>query len=104
MATVMQNAATVAGVGTPLTVTTETKATLSLNTSETFDGDVVFEGSLNGTDWFPYHGFVGNSAIDRFSGAKTKKMVYFKLGGLTSLRANLTRITNGSITVVGNAR
>ncbi len=103
-ATTLLNAATTAGAGTALAFTTEVGAVLAVTTSNNFDGELVFEGSADGTAYFPYEPDAPLGATPTFNGAASNRIFRFDVHGLVNLRPRVTRISSGSVTVVGNAR
>lgn len=103
-ATTLLNAATTAGAGAALTFTTEGAAVLAVTTSNNFQGELVFEGSADGVAYFPFEPMSPMGATPTFNGAASKRIFQFDVRGLANLRPNITRISSGSVTVVGNAR
>lgn len=100
------NAVTTAGPSTALDVSSVSKALLTITTSANFNGDVLFQGSMDGgTTWFAYSGRqIGTKQeVNRVSGTNSTVAVFFDVEPLTSLRANVTTISSGSVTVVGSS-
>lgn len=91
----LQNAATTIGNGDVAEVDEYNTAVVEVE--GTFEGTIVFEGSINNTTWYPIYalnfsdGSVVNSASD-------EGLYELKIGGLTHFRTRISEYTSGSIT------
>ncbi|MGQ9698525.1 MAG: hypothetical protein ACUVRO_11105 [Armatimonadota bacterium] len=86
--------------GTPLDCIGAQRALLFVTGD--FDGEIVFEATVDGTNWFPYDGrLVGGQRVDRLRAGG--RAVYFEVEPISAVRANLRSILKGGVTVYGYA-
>jgi hypothetical protein len=96
----LQSAATATGNGTSLG--TDGYGVALLQITGTFVGTVVFEGSVDGTNFVALFGRNRNTDVSAAS-ATAPGIFELDVRGLQTLRARISAYTSGSITVVGRA-
>lgn len=101
---ILQNAATAVGNGTPLTMDGFTY--VCIQTVGTFSATVTLEGTIDGTNWVEI-GATDLNATNHATKVKgiTGTGIYLldHVGGLTSFRARISAYTSGSVTVYAQA-
>ncbi len=94
--------ATTTGPGTTLDCVSANKASISVVCSNTDSGttDVLFEATVDGTNWFPYSGtLIGTKqVVDRVSASRA---VYFDVEPIASIRPNIKTLAKGSVSATG---
>lgn len=99
-ATVLLDNVSSNAIGQPLDCTGKRKALLRVTGN--FDAAVVFEASIDGTDYFSYSG--KPNGADSFAAVLAAPgYMVFDVGPIMYLRPKVTRYKSGRITVVGYA-
>jgi hypothetical protein len=96
----LQGAATATGNGTPLS--TDGYGVALLQITGTFVGTIVFEGSVDNTNFVALFGRNRNTNVSAAS-ATAPGIFELDVRGLQTLRARISAYTSGSITVAGRA-
>lgn len=99
-AVTLLSAATQDGPGAALDCVGKKKALLRVTGK--FEADVVFEASVDGTDYFPYSG-KANGADGKVGVISAPGYVVFEVEPVAYLRPRVSRYRSGSVTVVGYA-
>ena len=100
MLAALLTAAVADGAGTALDVRGARRALLSV--TGTFDARVNFEGSLDGTNWFPVEGRVNNGREESMADRTCR--VRFEVEDLAYIRPNVSAFVSGAVTVEGYAK
>lgn len=96
----LQNAAVATGNGNTLDVSG--MSVVAFQTSGTFVGTVVFEGTSDGTNWVSLTCYTLNG-VTQTSSSTTARMLRCSVAGIPSVRARISAYTSGSITAFGFA-
>jgi len=94
----LQNAATVAGDGTEATLSGQSQSTLSVEGTAT-SFTIVVEGSVDGANWHTLE-VVKRGSMDILQSVTAKGIYVVDLAGLSSLRARISAVAGGSVTVL----
>ena len=96
----MQNAANATGNGTVLNTANQSFAVLDVQ--GTFSGTIVFEGTIDGTTYFAINAI--NMATQQLVQSTTAAGQFnIRVAGYQNVRARISAITSGSVTVYGRA-
>lgn len=94
----LQNAAAAPGNGTPADLEGQNQATLSVEgTASSFT--VIVEGSVDGTNWHALE-VVKRGSLDITQNITAKGIYVVDLGGLSKLRARISAVAGGDVTVL----